>query len=41
MPKKYSVHLINNTVNWNNTITSLWGQANENILQLTEQIYYN
>ena len=38
MQKKYSVYLTNNTINWNNTITSLWGQANENILQLTEQI---
>ena len=33
-------NLINNTINWNNTISNLWGQSNENVkkvLQLTER----
>ena len=30
-------NLINNTINWNNTISDLWRQSNEKLLQLTEQ----
>ena len=30
-------NLINNPINWNDTISNLWGQSNEKILQLTEQ----
>ena len=33
-------NLINNTINWNNTISNLWGQSNENVknvLQLTDR----
>ena len=26
-----------NTINWNNTKSTLWGQSNEKVLQLTEQ----
>ena len=29
--------LINNTINWNNTISNLWEKSNEKVLQLTEQ----
>ena len=25
-------HAINNTINWNNTMSSLWGQSNEKVL---------
>ena len=30
-------NLINNAINWNNTISNLWGQSSKKILQLTEQ----
>ena len=30
-------NLINNKINQNNTISNLWEQSNEKVLQLTEQ----
>ena len=30
--EKHSVHLVNNTINWNNTVSNLWGQSNEKVL---------
>ena len=33
----YSVNQINNTINSNNTISTLLGQSNEKALQLTER----
>ena len=35
--KEYSLHLINNTINWNNTTSNLWEQSNEKVLQLTQR----
>ena len=29
-------NMINNTINWNNTISNLRGQSNEKVLQLTK-----
>ena len=30
-------NVINNTIYWNNTISNLWGQSNEKVLQSTER----
>ena len=29
--------LMKNKINWNNTISNMWGQSNEKVLELTEQ----
>ena len=35
MQKNIQSSFINDTVNWNDTISNLWGQSNEKVLQLT------